>query len=270
MSINKDLPHSPDAEKSVLASILLDDSKFDEVKDLSPSDFYNERYRQIFSAMLDAHAQHLKINMASLREFLRDEVPYSFLVALQEEIPNYNHITSNAQIIKVCARKRKLIRISTNTLSALYDPEADFDSIIDANINNLQKLKVDADPEKKLKPYTGNDLQRDLGKTREGLLTEYAKLDNYVSIPPAAITLVAGRPGHGKTTFMLNLLLNMIRKYPDQNFYFFSYEEAPSQIATKIIQILCGYNRWNINQPLKALQAYLRIIPATMPETAFI
>ncbi len=89
--------------------------------------------------------------------------------------------------------------------------------------------------------YTLEDLQRELNQAKEGLRTGYKELDEYVRIPNSAITLIAGRPSHGKTSFMLNLFMNMVRNYSDECFYFFSFEETRQQIAVKLINILSGF-----------------------------
>ena len=72
------------------------------------------------------------------------------------------------------------------------------------------------------------------------MTTGYQKLDDLIRIPVGALTIIAGRPGHGKTTFQLNLLVNMIRAYPDKAFYFFSYEEARKTLAVKLLMIMAG------------------------------
>jgi replicative DNA helicase len=78
--------------------------------------------------------------------------------------------------------------------------------------------------------------------------TGYNSLDNFVGFTPGAITLIAGRPSHGKTTFMFNLLLQMSDLYKDENFYFFSYEEPVKNISVKLLnrlidKDLSGYYR---------------------------
>lgn len=89
-------------------------------------------------------------------------------------------------------------------------------------------------------PYLLEDLSGDLKMTSPALTTGYQALDKTAKIPVGAITIVAGRPGHGKTTFQLNLLVNMLRAYPERRFYFFSYEEARKALAVKLIMILAG------------------------------
>lgn len=89
-------------------------------------------------------------------------------------------------------------------------------------------------------PYLVEDLTADIKATSPALATGYQKLDEIARLPVGAITIIAGRPGHGKTTFQLNLLVNMLRAYPGKKFYFFSYEEARKAIATKLLMILAG------------------------------
>lgn len=79
-----------------------------------------------------------------------------------------------------------------------------------------------------------------IAQTPASYKTGYKSLDTFVGFPPGAITLIAGRPSHGKTSFMMNLLTRMSQVYPDQTFYFFSYEEARANLAIKIINQLAG------------------------------
>lgn len=106
-------------------------------------------------------------------------------------------------------------------------------------------------------PYTFTDLLKDLENTREGISTGYRELDKYVSVPQGAITIVAGRPGHGKTTFLLNLALNMARKYPEKRVYFFSYEESEKWLALKLTMMMAGYV-FSKEKNLAAYVEYLR------------
>jgi DNA primase catalytic core len=108
-----------------------------------------------------------------------------------------------------------------------------------------------------IQPYTLQKLERDLKESKEGLKTGYTELDAMLRIPHEAITLVGGRPSHGKTTLLLNLLLNVVKNYPDRHFYFFSYEETCQQIALKILNILSG-EVFSETSNLLQLEGYLK------------
>ena len=68
--------------------------------------------------------------------------------------------------------------------------------------------------------------------------TGYSSLDSFIGFTSGAITLIAGRPSHGKTTFMFNLLLQMSNLYKDESFYFFTYEEPLKNISVKLLNRL--------------------------------
>ena len=89
-------------------------------------------------------------------------------------------------------------------------------------------------------PYLLEDLAEDIISTPEALSTGWDSLDKLAKIPAGALTIIAGRPGQGKTTFQLNLLSNLLRRYPDKSFYYFSYEEARKAIALKLIMMRAG------------------------------
>ena len=68
--------------------------------------------------------------------------------------------------------------------------------------------------------------------------TGYSSLDSFIGFTPGAISLIAGRPSHGKTTLMFNLLLQMSNLYQAERFYFFTYEEPVKNISVKLLNRL--------------------------------
>lgn len=115
-----------------------------------------------------------------------------------------------------------------------------------AGLQQLRSSRGVREPE----AYRLADLETDLATMTEGLWTGYESLDALLRIPAGAITILAGRPGHGKTTLQLNLLLSLARRYENRQFYFFSYEEARRPLALKCLMILAGevlHERFNDN-----------------------
>lgn len=166
-----------------------------------------------------------------------------------EELADFNDIISKCG--QPFDEVRRQLEINFILPDSTDDPKTE-------SIDNPQK-KTDIDSNFSIQAYTIEDLQRDLQQTKEGLKTGYKDLDDMVRIPNAAITLVGGRPSHGKTTFMLNLLLNLIEQYPGLHFYFFSYEESRQQIAIKIINILSAPWLFEEAKNLLQLEGYLKL-----------
>jgi len=94
--------------------------------------------------------------------------------------------------------------------------------------------------------------------TPEGLKTGYPELDKFISIPQAQLTIVAGRPKHGKSSFMLNLCLRMLDKYPDKRFLFFSYEMPKGHINDWALNILSGKQFGDGTKNLEQLKNYMK------------
>jgi DNA primase catalytic core len=87
-------------------------------------------------------------------------------------------------------------------------------------------------------PMNFNSLLDEIATLPPAYKTGYSSLDKFIGFTPGAITLIAGRPSHGKTTFMFNLLLEMSRQYPEEVFYFFTYEEPVKNISIKLLNRL--------------------------------
>jgi replicative DNA helicase len=81
-------------------------------------------------------------------------------------------------------------------------------------------------------------LQEEISTIPSAYQTGYLSLDSFVGFTPGAISLIAGRPSHGKTTLLYNLLLEMSRLYPGETFYYFTYEEPVKNLAIKLLNRL--------------------------------
>ncbi|MCK5231003.1 MAG: toprim domain-containing protein, partial [Desulfobulbaceae bacterium] len=117
------------------------------------------------------------------------------------------------------------------------------DGKIDEVSNLLHELPLPATEEnavEKIEFYGYQDLLQNVQHTPDGLKTGYNCLDQIIRIPNEAVTIIGGRPSHGKTSVLMNLYLNMIAEYQDKAFLFISYEETRKQIGLKLLNILAG------------------------------
>lgn len=123
-----------------------------------------------------------------------------------------------------------------------------------------------------LHPATYTGWLESMKHSLPALRTGYPSLDAIARIPQAAITLVAGRPSHGKTTVLFNLLLSMAEVYPTKRFLFFTYEEPSAHILTKLLNRTLGsdlqdlYREHDAHTNYGYLKAYLRQGRTDVPE----
>jgi len=89
-------------------------------------------------------------------------------------------------------------------------------------------------------PKSYSQIIEDLRYLPASYKTGYPALDEFIGFAPAAISLIAGRPSHGKTTVLYNLALNFARLYPAKKVYFFTYEEPRTAIYIKMLNCIAG------------------------------
>jgi replicative DNA helicase len=106
--------------------------------------------------------------------------------------------------------------------------------------------------------HSWEDIIEDFTKEEDALKTGYKSLDKWVRIPRAVNTVIAGKPSHGKTTFMLNLVYKQAKFYPGESFFFFSYEEPRAKLYTKLLSVIVGEQLSNSQSNLEYLRFYLR------------
>jgi DNA primase catalytic core len=123
-------------------------------------------------------------------------------------------------------------------------------------------------------PVSFITLLEDIATIPLGYKTGYPSLDKFIDFTPGAISLIAGRPSHGKTTFMFNLLLEMPKLYPEEKFYFFSYEEPVRNISVKLLNKLTGtdlkpsFSDYNLSNPTnyEFIKSYIKSGRTDIPQ----
>jgi DNA primase catalytic core len=130
-------------------------------------------------------------------------------------------------------------------------------------LNNINKyndlLTTDYDNDQ---PFTWGKYVQTIKNNPVGLKTGFSSLDKYVTIQSSSLAFIAGRPSHGKTTMMLNILRNMVIANPDKVFLFYSYEEEEKTILSKIILIHTEFNEGTKQEVEKKYpnKSYLEIV----------
>ncbi len=175
---------------------------------------------------------------------------------LESKIKDYHKKKAQERLI---SRSKRLFREGLRIAE-----EGKIGSLREFINKNLIVLKRES--EYRIKRYGFKELERDIIETPEGLRTGYKRIDSIIRIPQEAITIVAGRPSHGKTTFLFNLLLNMIEEYPEKTFAFFSYEENKRKIGLKLLNILSGKVIDEKQNNLKQIEYYIKGGNNSIPE----
>jgi replicative DNA helicase len=122
--------------------------------------------------------------------------------------------------------------------ATLLQEKGETDKALELLDSKVKEVKITGARDLLPPPMSFTALLDEIATLPPAYKTGYSSLDSFIGFTPGAITLIAGRPSHGKTTFMFNLLLQMSNLYKDESFYFFTYEEPVKNISVKLLNRL--------------------------------
>ena len=244
------LPQNIDAEKAVLGSILLDDQAINSaLEELNTNDFYDQNHKKIFDAMVELDTENKPIDVVTLYEklkskksLLQDIGGSTYLTQLIEFVPS----SSNVNVYARSVREKSILRSMIQTASEIVT-EGQLDQV-DVNdfLDQAEKRLFDISQNKKRPGFVSSqELSKETIKIIEKLATRkeaitgvpsgFKKLDKMTAgLQSADLIILAARPGMGKTSFSLNIVLNAAINN-GLNVGFFSLEMTKEQLMMRMI-----------------------------------
>ncbi len=221
----KEPPFSPEAEMSLLGSMILDPLVIVDVLGLlkGKEDFYKEAHQHIYQALVDVYDQFNTGDLVQIVDMLRhrrvlEQVGGSeYLVELANAVPTSVNAPHFARLV---AEKAKLRRLIDAAGSILYDayhaadlgPEGAKEVMDRAE---MRVFKIAQDEERSDAESLEKLLQREMerieaadfeGAGFTGLTSGFGELDELLrGFQPGELLILAARPSMGKTAFMLNI-----------------------------------------------------------------
>ncbi len=244
-------PHSSEAEKSVLGSVMQDkDALFDVLEILSPDDFYSEIHREIYSAVRSLSRKSEPVDILTVCEELKKNKKLdmvggnAYVAALTAEVPSTANAASYANIIRDDALLRRLIKAASDIGEKSYQQKIDAEKALDyaeQRIFDISKMNQKKDYVPLSDALWKNMEEIDRLSTLEGkvtgLTTGFVDLDSRTSgLQKSDLIILAARPSMGKTAFALNIAQNAAMK-ADANVLIFSLEMSAEQLSMRLLSI---------------------------------
>jgi replicative DNA helicase len=248
-SLDKTLPNNLEAERSILGAVLLDDKTTLTVfETLKAQDFYLEHHRRIFEKMLQLMNNSRPIDLVTLKDELQrsNELESvggpAYIASLTDGLPRAMNIEFYAQIIKEKATLRRLIQISSETMTRSYQDEETAEDIL----QHVEKAIFDIANQQFRTGFSPiAPIVSEVFKTIEelsnrkapvtGLETGFVDLDRMTAgFHPSDLIIVAARPGLGKTSLCLNIAEHLaLRKHKSVGI--FSLEMSKEQLVKRFL-----------------------------------
>lgn len=262
LTLEKVVPHSIEAERSVLGAVLVENRAFNEAAEiLQESDFYRESHRKIFSKMQSLWEQSQAIDPLTLSEELKKSgdleavggTPY--LATLIDGVPKSANIEYYARIVKEKSILRQLIIASNQIISRCYSQDEEADAIIndaERSIFAIAEEKVSGGfvSLKDIRKETYDKIS-ELHERKElitGLSTPFRAFNELTAgLQPSDLIVIASRPAMGKTSLSLELA-RYLGLQADKIVGIFSLEMSKEQM---VLRLLCSEAQINI-QKLRA------------------
>jgi replicative DNA helicase len=223
VSLDRGLPASVEAERSILGAILLDNHSYNEAAEkLSAEDFFLDSHRRIYSRMAELIDAHRAVDIVTLAEELarRKEVEavggVAYLASLTEGLPRRPSIEEYVRIVKDKSLARQLIIICNTAITRAADQSDEALVVLDSAESGLLEVSergitrgFAGIPEIVRDSFGTIDNLYAQQKEVTGLATHYTQFDKMTSgLQPSDLIIIAARPSMGKTAWAINIAEN--------------------------------------------------------------
>ncbi len=249
--IKKVLPHSIDAEKSVIGSMLMDqDAVMAASELLIADDFYGKQYGTLFAAMTQMYKEGKPVDLVTLQNKLKEmDVPpelssVEFLKDILSQVFTSANVKYYAGIVKEKAMLRNLIKVNEEIANKCYLQKEPLDEIINVTekkIFNVVQSQGGGDYVP-IRDVVIEALEKIESAAKNkgnvtGIPTGFTDLDYQTAgLQPSDLVLVAARPSMGKTAFVLNIAEHMAFK-KGVTVAIFSLEMSKVQLVNRLLSL---------------------------------
>ena len=249
----KQLPHSVEAEQAVLGSMLIDARCVPEVIDqLRPDDFYVKQNREIYETIYSMFNYSLTIDPVTVLENMKQNGVYDentsrgYLLQLMDTTPTAANVKEYIGILKDKTLLRRVAETAGELTVLIQQGTETGQDVLEAAEQRVYAIRqgraaqgltpisqVLLDVYARLEELAASD------SAIPGLSTGLTDLDRAISgLNKSDLILLAARPGMGKTSMALNILLEAGKK-SGKNVVFFSLEMSREQLALRLISSEC-------------------------------
>ena len=243
------IPHSREAEEAVIGSVLINpEAYYDVASFLRADDFYIHRHRWIWDTFSRLHERRVPIDFLTVSQELDQQGQLAevggpaYLTALVNNVPTSLHAEAYGHIVEETSIRRRMLTAANDIAKLAYQQEASVESVMDEAEKAVfgvseRRTTRDLRPIREVLSEYYDRIDQLAGRDLEsmGVPTGFVDLDRLLGgLQPSDLLIVAGRPGSGKTAFILSAAKNAAQKYK-KHVAVFSLEMSSEQLVQRII-----------------------------------
>ncbi len=249
--IKRVMPHSIEAEQSVVGAMLMDrDAITTAAEIISGNDFYQSAYGIVFDSMVELFNESQPVDLVTLQERLRTkDVPseissLEFVRDLLNMVSTSANVKYYAQIVADKSVMRRLIRLNEEIANVCYAGKESLEAVLEKTEKSVFELlqKRNSGEFVPIRQVVLNALERIEKASKNkgtvtGIPTGFIDLDYKLSgLQPSDLVLIAARPSMGKTAFVLNIAQYIAFK-KDKSVAVFSLEMSKEQLVNRLFSL---------------------------------
>ena len=242
------IPHSDEAERSVLGASMLDERALIEVAEkIKPEDFYKKNHQEIFAAMMQLHRQNAPVDSLTVSEELSKRGVLemvggrAYVAGLASDVPSIANASEYASIVAEKALLRNLIIVSDDVMSKSYADDTEAEKMLDYAEQQIMDIarKRQSRSVVALSDILLDNMEmiNERSKTKgqiTGVPTGLTDLDRKTSgLQKSDLIILAARPSMGKTAFALCVAKNAAAK--GNKVMIFSLEMSKEQLTQRLL-----------------------------------
>jgi replicative DNA helicase len=260
--IDRPLPHSAEAERAIVGSVMLDNGLLDEAERLlkTPQAFYVRAYQLVFTVMLALRDANDPIDPITISEELRrrDSLEQvggmSFIAELTMGLPMFSSVATYCSLVNAHARRRWLISLGSKLTQDALEGDSTEEEIVDWFDAALAAYRERTGQISRGVSYVPAIVDAQVERFRrffynesDAVPTGFPEIDDNVTgrgLMRSMLHLLAGRPSAGKTSLALDITANVIGQ--GLNVYFASLEMSKEVLLDRLFAVQAGVARWKI------------------------
>ncbi len=245
------LPHSIEAEQSVIGSMLMDKEAIISASEIvTADDFYQHQYGVMFESMVELFNEGKPVDLVTLQNRLKEkDVPpevssLEFVRDIITTVPTSANVKSYANIVREKAVLRRLIKVNEEIANTCYVGKDKLEDILahtEKTIFDLLQSRTSGEfvPIRRVALNVLENIER-ASKNKDtvtGVPSGFIDLDYKTSgFQPSDFILIAARPSMGKTAFVLNVVDNVAVK-KGLPCMVFSLEMSKEQLVNRMLSM---------------------------------
>tara|TARA_R100000152_G_C6781579_1_gene216384 strand:- start:1279 stop:2607 length:1329 start_codon:yes stop_codon:yes gene_type:complete len=236
----KIMPNSTEAEEALLGCAIVGGDREIEIALAWIRDnnaFYDKNNKNVWKAIQELYRDNVEIDLITLSDKMKDmtgDAQAYLLTGLTEKVPTVANVTQYARIVWEKYIQRETAKSARKLVDASYEDYKEVGNILETHTRLISELR-EIQPSKQINI---SDLVEEMKHNIKDKTNIIPFNKPYLDFSAGGmtrkeITVVGGRPGHGKTTLVINIIKGLIEQ--GYRVMMFNREMSNTEMLKKLV-----------------------------------